>query len=220
MDDWLICAPSRKQSMLDTQTALNHMGQLGLQVNLEKSNLVPSQETAFLGMVLNSVDMTARPSPARVSNIMALLLRFKLGRALPYVLYLRLLAKLTAAAGVVPLGLLPANLAEQPPNWTLLGLLTDARGYACLLSVSSPCPRGGTDSMSQAGSPWAPFRLRGRLCTQMRLPQVGAQHGRGKLFGGRSLYGRAGTTSMPWSCRQWDWRSAISSHIYETSMCW
>lgn len=106
IDDWLICAPTRAQAIQDTQTVLNHIGNLGLRVNLKKSNLVPSRDTIFLGVALNTVSMVASPSPQRVEDILGMLPTFQHGRTLPFVTYLRLLGKLTAASSVVPLGLL------------------------------------------------------------------------------------------------------------------
>ncbi|KAK7895505.1 hypothetical protein WMY93_020830 [Mugilogobius chulae] len=106
LDDWLICASTREQAIRDTQTVLIHLQRLGLRVNLAKSNVNPSQDTVFLGMALNTATMTACPSPRRVDDILELLSRFREGSTLPYVLYLRLLGKLVAAASVVPLGLL------------------------------------------------------------------------------------------------------------------
>lgn len=106
LDDWLICVPSREDVIRDMQTVLDHAASLGLRVNVEKSNLAPSQLTTFLGMVLDSRSMTACPSPRRVQDILSMLPQFQHGRTLPYVLYLRLLGKLVAASTVVSLGLL------------------------------------------------------------------------------------------------------------------
>ena len=106
LDDWLVCAPSRSQVTRDTATLLSHVAQLGLRVNFQKSCLVPSQSTLFLGMTLDAITMKACPSPRRVDDILRLLLLFREDRCLRYVLYMRLLGKLTAAATVVPLGLL------------------------------------------------------------------------------------------------------------------
>lgn len=106
LDDWLICAPTREQASRDTVTVLEHIDRLGLRVNLDKSNLAPAQRTVFLGVSLNTISMKACPSPQRVGGIVTMLSAFRRGRALPFVLYLRLLGMLTAASGVVPLGLL------------------------------------------------------------------------------------------------------------------
>ena len=106
LDDWLICAPSQSQVALDTTLLLSHVARLGLRVNLTKSCLVPSQSIVFLGVSLDAVAMKACPSPQRVDGILRLLLLFREGRLLRYVEFLSLLGKLTAAATVVPLGLL------------------------------------------------------------------------------------------------------------------
>ena len=82
------------------------MARLGIKVNLEKSCLTPSQNTTYIGLALDTVAMTARPSPRRVDDILRLLRNFKRGRSLPYVEFLRLLGTLTSVAAVVPLGLL------------------------------------------------------------------------------------------------------------------
>ncbi|XP_037536617.1 uncharacterized protein LOC119413633 [Nematolebias whitei] len=106
LDDWLLCAPSQACAFHDTNRLLAHMSQLGLNVNLEKSCLIPSQTTTFLGVVLDSSSMRARPSAQRVAGILQLVNRFRLGKQLPYVAFLQLLGKLTSVTRVVPLGLL------------------------------------------------------------------------------------------------------------------
>ncbi|XP_029998122.1 uncharacterized protein LOC115424868 [Sphaeramia orbicularis] len=126
LDDWLICAATRDQAVRDTQMVLDHVGRLGLRVNMEKSNLTPSQEMVFLGISLNSVSMTACPSPQWVSSILDLLPAFQRGRVLPFVLYLRLLGMLMAASGVVPLGL----LLLRPLQMWLHGLGLDPARHA------------------------------------------------------------------------------------------
>ncbi|XP_036956139.1 uncharacterized protein LOC119020706 [Acanthopagrus latus] len=141
LDDWLVCAPSRSQVTSDTATLLSHVAQLGLRVNFTKSCLVPSQNTLFLGMTLDSVAMKACPSPRRVDDILHLLLLFQEGRRLRYVQYMRLLGKLTAAATVVPLGL----LALRPLQRWLNSFHLDAKRHrdrklkvsrCCLLALA------------------------------------------------------------------------------------
>lgn len=106
LDDWLICTPSRQEAAVQTARVLSHIACLGLRVNTEKSCLVPSQNTIFIGLDLNSLSMTARPSPRRVDDILRLLPIFQRGRHLHYLMFLRLLGSLTSIAAVVPLGLL------------------------------------------------------------------------------------------------------------------
>ncbi|XP_020780058.2 uncharacterized protein LOC110159790 [Boleophthalmus pectinirostris] len=138
LDDWLICAPTRNQVLRDTQTVLRHVSRLGLRVNVAKSCLVPSQVTTFLGMVLDSRAMTARPSPKRIRDILDMLPEFQCGMSLPYIKFLSLLGKLTAASAVVPLGL----LSLRPLQMWLNGLHLDPACHAHRrrrLLVTSQC---------------------------------------------------------------------------------
>ncbi|KAL1259013.1 hypothetical protein QQF64_009590, partial [Cirrhinus molitorella] len=59
LDDWLIIAHSRDQLCEHRDLVLRHLSQLGLRVNREKSKLSPVQSISFLGMELDSVNMTA-----------------------------------------------------------------------------------------------------------------------------------------------------------------
>lgn len=106
LDDWLLCAPSQTCATRDTSRLLAHVAQLGLKVNLEKSCLIPSQTTTFLGVTLDTTSMTARPSLRRVDDIIRLVHQVRLGRRVTYAAFLRLLGKLTSVTRVVPLGLL------------------------------------------------------------------------------------------------------------------
>lgn len=144
LDDWLICAPSHAQAVQDTRTVLTHVKRLGLRVNLAKSNLVPTQQTVFLGVALDSLTMSARPSVQRVDSIMEMLCLFQKDRLLPFVLYLRLLGKLTAASTVVPLGLLSLRPMQMWLNSLCLNPSRHAHRHK-RLHVSSHC----LDSLSQ-----------------------------------------------------------------------
>lgn len=140
LDDWLICAPTRSEVLRDTQIVLDRVAALGLRVNLGKSNIVPSQVTAFLGIVLDSRVMTACPSQKRIRDILDLLPLFRRGRAPAYLLYLRLLGMLVAAATVVPLGLLSLRPMQM---WLVsLGLNPERLDHRRMrLPVSSQCLR-------------------------------------------------------------------------------
>ncbi len=62
LNDWLILAQSRALLCEHRDTVLSHPSWLGLQVNWEKSKLSPVQRILFLGMELDSVNLTARLS--------------------------------------------------------------------------------------------------------------------------------------------------------------
>lgn len=106
LDDWLMCAPSEACAVQHTDRLLAHLEQLGLRINLGKSNLTPFQTTTFLGLALDSRAMEARPSVSRLDNIADMVSRVRLGRYLPFIFFLQLMGKLTSVTRVVPLGLL------------------------------------------------------------------------------------------------------------------
>ncbi|KAL0155801.1 hypothetical protein M9458_050064, partial [Cirrhinus mrigala] len=60
LDDWLIIAHSRDLLCEHRDLVLQHLSHLGFQVNQEKSRLSPVQSISFLGMELDSVNMSAR----------------------------------------------------------------------------------------------------------------------------------------------------------------
>ena len=106
LDDWLICAPSHQQIVVDTESVLSVIQSLGFQVNLKKSDLNPRQETSFLGLCLNSLTMRASLTPQRVAGIQATLRLFRQNRRIELLYIQRTLGLISAAAMVVPLGLL------------------------------------------------------------------------------------------------------------------
>ncbi len=79
-------------------------------MNAKKSVLLPSKQTVFLGVHLDSIQMQARLAPARISNFTAYLARFKLGRHVSVDTCRRLLGLMAAASPVLPLGLLHMKL--------------------------------------------------------------------------------------------------------------
>lgn len=136
LDDWLVCAPSRAQVMRDTNRLMLHVSRLGLKVNVAKSCLVPTQRAAYLGLVLDSVAMKAYLSERRVDDILRLLPFFKRGRRLPFVQFLQLLGKLTAASTAIPSGL----LLLRPLQMWLNSFHLDPRSHKHkLLRVSRVC---------------------------------------------------------------------------------
>ncbi len=106
LDDWLILAHSRELVSRHRDIVLHHIHSLGLRMNAKKSVLFPSQQTVFLGVHLDYVQMQARLAPARVSNFAACLARFKLGHHVSVSTCRRLLGFMAAASPVLPLGLL------------------------------------------------------------------------------------------------------------------
>ena len=133
LDDWLLCAPTRGQVLRDTSALLAHVAELGLTVNYTKSHLVPTQESVFLGISLNSVTMRACPSPRRVDNILELVAQVRGQTGLTYGLLLSLLGKLVSVSEIVPLGL----LSLRPLQVWINGLGLDPKRHQRRLVLNS-----------------------------------------------------------------------------------
>ena len=72
LDDWLIQSSSREVVLHDLRVVLDLCLELGIVVNPEKSNFVPSQKVLYLGTVLDSRTLVASPSPDRIAILLSL----------------------------------------------------------------------------------------------------------------------------------------------------
>ncbi len=114
LDDWVILAQSREQLSGHRNLVLQHLSQLGLWVNWEKSKLSPVQRISFLGVELDSVRMTEE----RAQAVLNCLSSFRGRNVVP----LKLLGNMASAAAVTPLGLLHMrplqhSLHSRVPRW-------------------------------------------------------------------------------------------------------
>ncbi len=114
LDDWVILAQSREQLSGHRDLVLQHLSQLGLWVNWEKSKLSPVQRISFLGVDLDSVRMTEE----RAQAVLNCLSSFRGRNVVP----LKLLGNMASAAAVTPLGLLhmrphTALATSRVPRW-------------------------------------------------------------------------------------------------------
>ena len=73
IDDWLVLAPNRALCQNQTSSLRSLASNLGFVVNEEKSELTPSQNFTYLGMVFDTLDQTVSPTPARLSALKDLL---------------------------------------------------------------------------------------------------------------------------------------------------
>ena len=76
LDDILSLAGSRKESMELTMKLVTQLETLGFSINWKKSTPIPVQTTEYLGLRLNTVAMTAKPSVTRRTALMELLHHF------------------------------------------------------------------------------------------------------------------------------------------------
>ncbi len=70
LDDWAIQAQSEVLARRHTDNVLRITEALGFNVNLSKSDLVPSQEFRYLGLQFNTREWTVRPSPDRIIRLL------------------------------------------------------------------------------------------------------------------------------------------------------
>ncbi len=122
LDDWLILAQSRALLCEHRDMVLSHLSRLGLQVNREKSKLSPTQRISFLGMELDSVNLTAHLSEEHAQSMLRCLESLQRKRAVPLKHFQRLLGHMASSAAITPLGLLHMRplqhwLHDRVPRW-------------------------------------------------------------------------------------------------------
>ena len=76
LDDWLILASTEQECLWAKDQVLQLCQQLGIVINPEKSSLVPSQRSTYLGMILDSRTFTASPTPERVKKLRSTVAEF------------------------------------------------------------------------------------------------------------------------------------------------
>ena len=72
LDDWLLQASSREQVLLALRTALRLCRSLGIVVNWEKSQVIPTQQMVYLGVILDSTAFRASPALKRVEKLLSI----------------------------------------------------------------------------------------------------------------------------------------------------
>ena len=106
LDDWLILTESRTTCIRARDRLLHLCEELGLQVNLRKSSLVPSQDMTYLGMQILSVRFVAKPTETRVVNLLNIIEEFLSSPDPPAALWRRLLGHLSSLTLLVKGGML------------------------------------------------------------------------------------------------------------------
>ena len=104
LDDWLVQSSSRDSLVRDLRTVLGLCHELGIVVNPQKSNLVPSQIVQYLGVVIDSISFRASPSQDRISRLRSAADAFRSSASPPASLWLSLLGVLSSLAHLVPGG--------------------------------------------------------------------------------------------------------------------
>ena len=97
LDDWLVQSSSRESLLQDLQVVLDLCQELGIVINPEKSNLVPSQVVQYLGVIINTQSFVASLSRDRVARLLS-------SASPPASVWLSLLGMLSSLARLVPGG--------------------------------------------------------------------------------------------------------------------
>ncbi|TKS65234.1 hypothetical protein D9C73_027835 [Collichthys lucidus] len=136
LDDWLLLAQSEQEARVHTRIVTEHLINLGFVINMEKSQLSPTQEICFLGLSLRSVPFTARLSEERVKAFKACLARFRRRRSVQFRLCLRLLGLMASAILVTRLGRLHMREFQR---WVASLRLDPVRHGARWIAVTADC---------------------------------------------------------------------------------
>ena len=104
LDDWLVQSSSRESLLRDLQTVLQLCHELGIVVNPQKSNLVPSQVVQYLGVIIDTTSFRASPSQECISKLQSTAEEFRSSASPPASLWLSLLGILSSLAHLVPGG--------------------------------------------------------------------------------------------------------------------
>ena len=72
LDDWLLQASLREQVLLSLRTVLRLCWSLGIVINWEKSQVIPTRQMVYLGVILNSTTFRASPALKRVEKLLSI----------------------------------------------------------------------------------------------------------------------------------------------------
>jgi hypothetical protein len=104
LDDWLLLASDLARCQRDTRRVLELAERLGFGVNVDKSELIPSQRFRYLGMDIDSRSWLRRPSEARIQRLVAKLSSLRASSAASARALAALLGQFESLAPLVPLG--------------------------------------------------------------------------------------------------------------------
>ena len=102
LDDWLVLASSETEAKKNVQDLLSLCHSLGIVINEEKSDLIPSQTANYLGMTINTGATRIFPSLARVEKFLSVAETFCAMSAPPAQLWQVVLGHLASLERLVP----------------------------------------------------------------------------------------------------------------------
>ncbi len=145
IDDWLCVGRSQEEAFLHTKRLLQTAVMLGLRVNEEKSELIPSTSSTYLGMVFDSIKFRAFLTQKRIDNLLQPTSHFLLQDYLPVWKWLQLLGHLASLEKLVKNGrrrLRPLQF-QLKENWRHP---QTKNHYICIVSDSGSMVVPATDS--------------------------------------------------------------------------
>ena len=104
LDDWLLQASPHEQVQLALRIVLQLCRRLGIVVNWEKSQLIPTQQMVYLGVLLDSTAFRASPALKRVEKLLSIGDVFLYCVRQPVSSWLELLGVLSSMIQLVPGG--------------------------------------------------------------------------------------------------------------------
>ena len=104
LDDWLVFNQDHDNLIRDRNRLLQLCKELGIKINLEKSELSPARKRTYLGMFLDTTCARAYSSTERVTRLRRVAALFLERSALPASLWLSLLGHLASLEKLVPGG--------------------------------------------------------------------------------------------------------------------
>ena len=118
LDDCLVQSASRESLVQDLQTVLHLCHELGIVVNPQKSNLVPSQVVQYLRVIIDAQSFRASPSPECISRLLSTAGEFQSSASPAASLWLSLLGILSSLAHLVPGGRLRMRSLQLCLHWS------------------------------------------------------------------------------------------------------
>ena len=115
LDDWLLNPGTLQEAHEQTSWLRSLCQKLGLVINLEKSELIPSQVSTYLGIELDTSVGLARPSLKRLTNWLSVAEGFTAQQSPPAVQWLQVLGHLVSLEKLVPYG----RIRICPIQWQL-----------------------------------------------------------------------------------------------------
>lgn len=138
LDDFLCLADSYENCLKNVSTTKKFLECLGFIININKSNLEPSQTCQYLGFVLDSAKFSISLPPKKVESISKTIKNIKNRQKCKIVEFAQLLGSLVAACPAIEYGWLYTKVME---NLKTVALKNNNENYNAYLSISKEIQR-------------------------------------------------------------------------------